>query len=180
MYEFESCGEFYYCKELINTEPNWELEEMGTYTWRYYWTIELTVGYNIYWLPVALPFKSMSMLLMRSYGGMLAVTPADTYSDVVWPAKPITPASDTFNTGKFRFHVNCLTNTLTSKVIIVSHTWDWHGFFNVSLTDLNSYQNQYYEITLLPGALFSSVPTYFFVFLNFCGLITSKSKICLF
>jgi len=151
MYEFDSCGEFYYCKELINTEQNWELEEMGIYKWRYYWTIELTVGYNYYWLPVALPFKTMSMLLMRSFGGMLAITTADTYADVIWPAKPITPDSSPYSTEKFRFHINCLTNTLTTISITPNHTWVWHGFYNVSLTDLNSYQYQYQEITLLPG-----------------------------
>lgn len=160
MYEFESCGEYYWCKEMFEFEPNWDRDEIGSYKWKYYWTIDLKVGYNMFWLPVPLPFKAMSMLFMKSFGGMLAITGVEDgfeiFSDMIWPSTPIQPeVSENLTssnvTKKYRFHINCLMNQNTKKVLNLEHIWMDHGFYNLSLTDLNSYQYQYFEMTILPS-----------------------------
>lgn len=155
MYEFDSCGDYYYCKEFIEAEKNWDLEDSGSYSWKYFWTIDLKEGYNIYWLPVAMPLKLMSMLYMKSFGGIIAIigeNPTNAFSDVIWPSTPITPEENPIDsTYKWRFAINMLTNTLTIKTMNFTHIWYDHGFFNFSITDLNSYQYKYNELTILPG-----------------------------
>lgn len=159
MYEFISCGDYYYCKEFVMAEPDWDYENKGMYQTKYYWTIDLKVGYNFYWLPVALPFKSMSMLYMKSFGGMLSIVSnntADSFPDVIFPSLPISPEipdPSSNVTDKWRFQINLLTNTMTHKTYNFTHIWFWHGFYNVSLTDLNSFQREYYEMTILPGKM---------------------------
>ena len=167
MYEFVSCGDYYYCKEFVTAEREWDYNNEGIYQWKYYWTIDLKVGYNFYWLPVALPFKSMSMLYMRSFGGMLSIvsnSSTESFPDVIFPSLPISPEfinptlneTDGKKVENWRFQINLLTNILTHKSYNSTHIWFWHGFYNVSLTDLNSFQRQYFEMTILPGDNFIS------------------------
>jgi hypothetical protein len=160
-------------------EKTWDLEELGTYSWRYFWTVDLKKGYNIFWLPVPLPLKLMSMLYMKSFGGMVAIVGDKDYcnqvygftgycnstchsqedcndygsfADVIWPSTPITPSDNPEDISqKWRFAVNLLTNTVTTKTMNFTHIWYRHGFYNFSITDLNSYQYMYNEMTILPG-----------------------------
>ncbi len=144
-----------YCKDLIINDPNWDLNQVGNYKWNYYWTINLKVGYNFYWLPVAYPFKSNSMLFMKSLGGMLSITndsSSDSYPDVIWPSTPIKSANNENNsTENWRFEIAALTNSLTTKSYTFTHSYYWNGFYNCSITDLNSYQIKQKELTILPG-----------------------------